>query len=176
MNEVNIKNDTIVSDFGLRFRLLMSYHNLTLKDVATYTRNAIPTVGTWKNGRITTSGEPVSRLAEIFQVSEEFLLKGRSGYHSARNADEKDVLQDIDTLMYELEQGLQKGDTMVNEPPKKPLVSKNHPSKDRLQLEAYFRSFLEEAERHPDGLSHVWYQLRREFPPDLFQQLRRVGP
>src|SRR5476651_1358985 len=63
--------------FALRFRLLMSYHDLTLRDVAQATRSAISTVGTWKNGRMPSSERVVEKLAEVFQVSVEYLLKGR---------------------------------------------------------------------------------------------------
>ncbi len=68
---------TSAGAFALRFRLLMSYHDLTLRDIALATRNAVSTVGTWKNGRVPSSRATLARLAEIFHVSEEYLLTGR---------------------------------------------------------------------------------------------------
>ena len=63
--------------FALRFRLLMGYHDLTLKDIAEATRCAVSTVGTWKNGRVPSSPRAVEKLAEIFHVSVDYLLEGR---------------------------------------------------------------------------------------------------
>ena len=63
-------------EFSLRFRLLMSYHNLTLKDIAEATGCAVSTIGTWKNGRIPSSAAVVVKLADLFEVSVSYLLEG----------------------------------------------------------------------------------------------------
>ncbi len=174
MSYVNSKNDAIVSEFSLRFRLLMSYHNLTLKDIACYTDSAVSTVGTWKNGRMPSSPQTIARLAEIFHVSETYLLSGQtnSGRNPEPNASER-VLRNIDDLLAELESHNPTYDGRVEEEssprhrvPCSPQVGQ------RQELEDYFRAFLVEAERYPNGLAHVWYQLRREFPQDLFRKLR----
>jgi transcriptional regulator with XRE-family HTH domain len=63
-------------DFARRFRLLMAWHDLTLREIASATHNALSTVGTWKNGRVPASPATLQRLADIFHVPVEFLLTG----------------------------------------------------------------------------------------------------
>ena len=91
--------------FALRFRLLMSYHDLTLRDIAAATRNAVSTVGTWKNGRVPSSRDTLARLAEIFHVSEEYLLTGRwtSGRSRAGEEAAGRILDDLELLVRELD-------------------------------------------------------------------------
>lgn len=62
--------------FGLRFRLLMGYHNLTLRDISAVTGAAISTVSTWRNGRIPASRQTVESIAQLFKVSPAYLVYG----------------------------------------------------------------------------------------------------
>lgn len=95
--------------FARRFRLLMSYHDLALRDIAAATRCAVSTVGTWKNGRVPSSRRTVERLAEIFHVSVEYLLEGRAPAPSTRPysqvVDEAAgrIMEDLDILLSALE-------------------------------------------------------------------------
>jgi transcriptional regulator with XRE-family HTH domain len=83
----------------------MSYHDLTLRDIALATRNAVSTVGTWKNGRVPSSRATLARLAEIFHVSEEYLLTGRWAGGRPNVGDEAAgrILDDLDLLVRELD-------------------------------------------------------------------------
>jgi len=63
--------------FARRFRLLMGWHDLTLREIASATHHALSTVGTWKNGRVPASPETIERLAEIFHIPVEYLLTGQ---------------------------------------------------------------------------------------------------
>lgn len=72
--------------FSLRFRMLMAYHKLTLEDIAKYTHNAISTVGTWKNGRLPNSQPTLEKIAQLFQVTPEYLLTGILQEADAGNA------------------------------------------------------------------------------------------
>jgi len=96
---------TTAGAFALRFRLLMSYHDLTLRDIARATRHAVSTVGTWKNGRVPSSRASLARLAEIFHVSEEYLLTGRwmGGHSRAGEEAAGRILDDLELLVRELD-------------------------------------------------------------------------
>jgi transcriptional regulator with XRE-family HTH domain len=87
----------------------MSYHDLTLRDIAAATQCAVSTVGTWKNGRIPSSRRTLQQLAEIFRVSMEYLLEGRAMLPPSQpdcpavaEAAER-VLEDLDVLLNALE-------------------------------------------------------------------------
>lgn len=77
MPRVIPKKEQSAEKFSRRFRMLMAFHDLTLKDIAEFTENAISTVGTWKNGRYPSSQKTVDKLCEIFQVSADYLLRGK---------------------------------------------------------------------------------------------------
>jgi transcriptional regulator with XRE-family HTH domain len=83
----------------------MSYHNLTLRDIAAATRNAVSTVGTWKNGRVPSSRAARARLAEVFRVSEEYLLTGQrvGGRLPVGEEAAGRILDDLELLVRELE-------------------------------------------------------------------------
>ncbi len=61
-------------EFSSRFKILMTRRNLTLKDIAKSTGNAISTVSTWKNGRIPKNIKTRFLLADTFKVSVEYLF------------------------------------------------------------------------------------------------------
>jgi transcriptional regulator with XRE-family HTH domain len=87
------------AEFARRFRLLMSWHDFTLRDIAVSTHNAISTVGTWRNGRLPNSPETIHRLAQTFQVPVDYLLTGQlsdSGDESNTVVDR--ILHDLDWL------------------------------------------------------------------------------
>jgi transcriptional regulator with XRE-family HTH domain len=86
-------------EFARRFRLLMAWHDLTLREIASATHNALSTVGTWKNGRVPASQETIDHLAEIFQVPVEYLLTGQlneAGIETGATVDR--ILHDLDLL------------------------------------------------------------------------------
>ncbi len=97
-----------VDAFARRFRLLMGYHDLTLRDIAAATHCAVSTVGTWKNGRVPSSRRTLERLAEIFHVDVEYLLEGRvsaSAIPYSQVVDEAAgrIMEDLDILLNALE-------------------------------------------------------------------------
>ncbi len=92
--------------FARRFRLLMAWHDLTLREIASATHNALSTVGTWKNGRLPPSRDSIARLAEIFQVPVSYLLTGQVEASSAQADDiASRILLDLDLLSHALDQG-----------------------------------------------------------------------
>ncbi len=98
-------SSSTTADFARRFRLLMGYHDLTLRDIAAATSCAVSTVGTWKNGRVPSETQTLERLARVFQVSVEYLLEGREamppGPPGRRAADEAAgrILDDLEILL-----------------------------------------------------------------------------
>ena len=94
------------SAFARRFRLLMSYHDLTLREIAAATRNAVSTVGTWRNGRVPSSRAAQEQLAEIFHVSVDYLLSGRHTGAARRERQEEvagRILDDLELIERELD-------------------------------------------------------------------------
>jgi transcriptional regulator with XRE-family HTH domain len=194
MRRAFISNHSGPGPFALRFRLLMSYHDLTLAEIAAGTRCAVSTVGTWKNGRVPSSARVREKLAEIFHVSVEYLLEGRpaAGQAGVKGVGEPEtlagkLLDDMELLVQalaaykvsadgegaegkpayaEAEEGKPAGN---GRPPKTP---KPESTRLRRQVEGYMRQYLDRAERVPGGLEHAWVQLRREFPLDLYEKLR----
>ncbi len=102
------------AEFARRFRLLMGYHDLTLRDIATATDSAVSTVGTWKNGRLPSDAQTLEKLARVFHVSLEFLLEGREATRSrtprSQAADEAAgrILDDLDLLLGALKEESQR--------------------------------------------------------------------
>jgi transcriptional regulator with XRE-family HTH domain len=92
--------------FARRFRLLMAWHDLTLREIASASANALSTVGTWKNGRLPPSRETIERLAEIFHVPAEYLLTGRLPESPSEPDDPASrILHDLDLLNRALDHG-----------------------------------------------------------------------
>ncbi len=151
--------------FSMRFRMLMSYHNLTLKDIAEHTQNAVSTVGTWKNGRVPSSEVARNALANIFHVSVNFLLYGKCEPENVeRESAMYSVLNSIDSVVGEPD-----GQSEVREPAAS--LKQDEVPYRRDLIERYLKQFLDQAESEPGGLAHTWYHLRREFPLDLFSRL-----
>lgn len=169
MKSVNRKKQKNNEAFSRRFRILMGYHDLTLKDIAEYTHNAVSTVGTWKQGRLPTSSETLLRLAEIFQVSTEFLLYGALPPHALPDeADNRPMLREMNALLATIAES----ELVASNEAREPVPAfRRQPSGSatRHQLEKYFARYLDEAERHPGGLAYTWYRLRHEFPLDFFE-------
>lgn len=172
---VNKKNRDYAQRFSMRFRLLMSYHNLTLQDIAQKTGSAVSTVGTWKNGRIPSNPAVIESIAKVFDVSVEFLLEGRArGVSSPDMQHASRILRDIDDLLRELGE-----EDFIREPeevfdaglPETHGVA-NSKQLQRMQIEAYFKHYLDNAENHPDGLSFTWILMKRDFPLDLYDKMK----
>lgn len=134
--------------FGLRFRLLMGYHNLTLKDIAAATQNAISTVSTWKNGRIPSSPETIKCLAKQFHVSPSFLLYGR--HNEVQGPFQRD---------WEAVSACVEGKAGADHPPcpdSLPLLAE--------QILAHLEAYIRKVSASPYLLEHLWIQLQKEFP------------
>jgi transcriptional regulator with XRE-family HTH domain len=106
MSETPYFSDPASAPFARRFRLLMGWHDLTLREIASSTHHALSTVGTWKNGRVPASRETIERLADIFHVPVEYLLTGEV---SEGRVDADDtagrILHDLDLLSRALAHG-----------------------------------------------------------------------
>ncbi|MDR0418019.1 MAG: helix-turn-helix domain-containing protein [Puniceicoccales bacterium] len=130
--------------FGLRFRLLLGYHNLTLKDVSEATGAAISTISTWRNGRVPGTRAVIEKIAQLFHVSPFYLLQGETSQSK------------VDKTLLEIAHQF----------------SKNSDSNDgnlREKIRLYFERYLDEAEKYEGGLEHTWLQLVKEFPINWFQ-------
>lgn len=171
MSRSNRKQLIDAEQFSLRFRLLMSYHDLTLREIAQHTDNAVSTVGTWKNGRVPSSPETLERLAALFGVRLAFLLYGRTEDEAPPHSDAASrILQDIDDLLFELESGPHAREPQADFHDRQTLEAAYF---QRDSIENYLSAYLDRAQEEPGGLEHTWYQLRREFPLDLFSRLSR---
>ncbi|MEM9226830.1 MAG: helix-turn-helix transcriptional regulator [Verrucomicrobiota bacterium] len=158
------RNRNVDADqFSLRFRLLMGYHDLTLRDIAEQTQTAISTVGTWKNGRVPSTEKSLGLLAQLFGVSVDFLLYGVSlSGNVPPRADAPCILGEIESLIDEIA----KPETPL--PQSVPDASSVPYRRDCI--ERYLKTFLDRAETEPGGLAHTWYHIRREFPLDFFKR------
>ena len=139
------------ASFGLRFRLLMGYHDLTLKDIATATQNAVSTVSTWKNGRIPSSSQTIERLAKQFHVTPSFLLYGR---HDALCHFRRD-LEEVSTFV-------QRNQTEEEE------LSSPSPASILLadKIIVYLQDYIRKVSASPYLLEHMWIQIQKEFKLD----------
>lgn len=145
------------SVFGLKFRLLMGYHDMTLKDIATYTNNAVSTVGTWKNGKIPSSMSSVEKLSKLFGVSVSYIL----------NDNIVSPLSDDSNLNNYLTE-------LIKDKDDKNKSDKNLQSSNTLdkQITEYFFKFVDIARDHTYGMEYLFIRLRKEFPLDLFDNLK----
>ncbi len=165
--------------FALRFRLLMSYHDLTLKDVAAATHSAVSTAGTWRNGRVPSSAVTLKKLAEIFHVSVDFLLAGQPAEPDRNGGADLGavagrILHDLELLKQALDGVAPPRECLAPLGAGKVLPAGRQPKNTALtrrRIERYLGDFLDRAEREPGGLAHAWVQLRREFPLDLYERL-----
>jgi transcriptional regulator with XRE-family HTH domain len=133
--------------FGLRFRLLMGYHDLTLKDIATATQNAISTVSTWRNGRIPASSQAIERLAQQFHVSPSFLIFGR---HDNDLCPFQHNLEEVSALMQT--KRIKTGE---------PSSSSSTILADKILN--YLQDYIRQASAAPYLLEHMWIQIQKEF-------------
>lgn len=174
MSRISSTPSVDAQQFSLRFRLLMSYHDLTLRDIANHTDSAVSTVGTWKNGRVPPSHETHERLAALFGVSVEYLLYGSSDSGKNTYADSTgNILSEIELVMDEIDMpsGMREPERRFLGPLRTEFVEDGGTPFRRSRIEGYLRQFLDRAEAEPGGLAHTWYHLKREFPLDLFTRL-----
>ncbi|MDR1303436.1 MAG: helix-turn-helix domain-containing protein [Puniceicoccales bacterium] len=137
--------------FGLRFRLLMGYHDLTLRDISAATGAAISTVSTWRNGRIPSARQTVESIAQLFKVSPAYLV-----YGITQNTQENKEISSLESYIAQKFEG-----TTPESTPNNTL---------RQQIERHIARYLDEAERFEGGLEHMWLQLLRDFPLNWFSQ------
>lgn len=178
MSRLNPKDPIFTKQFSLRFRLLMSYHDVTLKDIALYTDNAISTVGTWKNGRLPGSYSTIEKLSTLFNVEPLYLLKGQvngkdvpaptTPLEAIRELSSQvkpaagDVSFDVSTHWKAPEAS---GDSQET-------VSQNDRSVQRQYMEIYFRRYLDQIEPSSTALSKTWIDLQRLFPLQIQDAIR----
>jgi transcriptional regulator with XRE-family HTH domain len=142
--------------FGLRFRLLMGYHDLTLRDISAATGAAISTVSTWRNGRIPSARQTVESIAHLFKVSPAYLIYGIT-QNTHGNSQENKEITSLESYISQKFEGT---------PPSDPTQNNTL----RQRIERYIAHYLDEAERFEGGLEHMWLQLLRDFPANWFSQ------
>jgi transcriptional regulator with XRE-family HTH domain len=133
--------------FGLRFRLLMGYHDLTLKDIATATQNAVSTVSTWKNGRIPSSFKTIERLAKQFKVTPSFLLYGHREHpfkYNLENASTSRKIWKMEKDVHSSQPSMLLADKII----------------------AHMQAYIQKASAFPYILEHLWIQIQKEFALD----------
>jgi len=146
--------------FGIRFRVLMGYHDLALRDIAAATQNAVSTVSTWRNGRIPSSPVTIQRLAKLFLVTPSFLLHGRpdASRHLPHNWKEVAAPAPEEKERDALAPGGSSETSSV-------LLAE--------QIKAYLRLYIHKASRSPCLLEHMWIQIQKDF--SLEDHTPRVG-
>ncbi|MDR0590904.1 MAG: helix-turn-helix domain-containing protein [Puniceicoccales bacterium] len=146
--------------FGLRFRLLMGYHDLTLRDISAATGAAVSTVSTWRNGRIPSARQTVESIAHLFKVSPAYLIYGiTQNIHQnlINHTPENNEIPSVESYI------AQKFERITQ-----PNPTQNNTLRQRI--ERYLAHYLDQAERFEGGLEHMWIQLLRDFPTDWFAQ------
>ncbi|MDR0351551.1 MAG: helix-turn-helix domain-containing protein [Puniceicoccales bacterium] len=143
-----VNKETNSSNFGIKFRILLGYHNLTLRDISEATGAAVSTVSTWKNGRIPSSEKTLEKIAELFHVTKEYLLNGNHlDLFANRPMDE---LNEISMEM------------IGHDKTKENL---------RNKIEAYLARYLDKAELIQNGLEHTWIEIMKHFPLNFFDEI-----
>ncbi|MDR1435571.1 MAG: helix-turn-helix domain-containing protein [Puniceicoccales bacterium] len=143
------------SGFGLRFRLLLGYHDLTLRDVSEFTGAAISTVSTWRNGRIPSSQQVIEAIARIFKVTPSYLIYGVTKNREVELADaDQEIFEIEDCISQKFQENILDGDLRKGT--------------QRQKIEYYIACYLDEAEKFEGGLEHAWLQLLKEFPLNWF--------
>jgi transcriptional regulator with XRE-family HTH domain len=137
------------SGFGLRFRLLLGYHNLALKDVSEATGAAISTISTWRNGRVPGTQVVIEKIAQLFRVSPAYLLRGEVPQSKE---------MEVDKTLLEIAHKFSKN-------------SDSNACNLKAKIRLYFERYLDEAEKYEGGLEHAWLQLVKEFPANWFQNV-----
>jgi transcriptional regulator with XRE-family HTH domain len=147
--------------FGLRFRLLMGYHDLTLRDISAVTGVAISTVSTWRNGRIPSARRTIEEIAKLFRVSPAYLVYGITQnpkeMPSGLEGEEREV-SDVEHYVAQNFGNNRELESYANDAP-------------RQRIERYVARYLDEAEQFEGGLEHMWLQLLKEFPIHWFSRV-----
>lgn len=170
MSRLNPKDPKFTKQFSLRFRLLMSFHDLTLKDIAQYTDNAISTVGTWKNGRLPGSYATIEKLATLFKVDPLYLLEGKvSGNSASRMSTSEDPLDAIKELSTQIKTSGQTAEGVTFDISTHWKVDDEETppegrSEQRRYMETYFKHYLDQIEHSQKALAQTWIDLQRTFP------------
>lgn len=143
----------------------MAYHNLTLQKIAQFTDNAISTVGTWKNGRLPASMSTIEKLAEIFQVTTDYLLTGATA--SVSNT------ASIHSI-HEVENEIQSSSTAgFNARSSQPTTSSSWTLAGtagnglRQQINAHLQRYLdgvEQSSQSPEALQRTWATIQELLP------------
>lgn len=139
------------ASFGLRFRLLMGYHDLTLREIATATQNAVSTVSTWKNGRIPASFRAIECLAKQFHVTPSFLLYGS---HDAPCPFQHD-LEEVSALV---QRSQSEGKKLSSPSPSSIILAD--------KITTYLQDYIRKVSTSPYLLEHMWVQIQKEFTLD----------
>ncbi|MDR1591116.1 MAG: helix-turn-helix domain-containing protein [Puniceicoccales bacterium] len=146
--------------FGLRFRLLMGYHDLTLRDVSAVTGAAISTVSTWRNGRIPSARKTIEEIAKLFRVSPAYLVYGITQNPKEMPLEQGMEEKEIADVEHYIAQNFSNNtelESYANDTP-------------RQRIERYVARYLDKAEQFEGGLEHMWLQLLKEFPIHWFSQ------
>ena len=154
---VNLYKKNMDEAFGMRFRMLAGYYNLTLKEIADKIGCAVSTVGMWSKGRIPASQEKVESLAQLLNVSPSYLVSGAS---TGQDLAEKNPTRT--TLKYYLSDCVKNIRHASN-------ASVKNPS--RAKIEQYLSDYLDKIESIDGGLDYVYYNLIRTFPKDFLPDL-----
>ncbi|MDR2735264.1 MAG: helix-turn-helix domain-containing protein [Puniceicoccales bacterium] len=139
------------SSFGLRFRILLGYHNLTLRDISEATGAAVSTVSTWKNGRIPSSEKILEKIAKLFHVTKEYLTNG----HNWDSYAERPVAK-LNEIIKEI------AGSEAKKCDKESL---------RAKIEKHFSEYLNRAETTRYGLEHTWIEITKRFPLSFFDDI-----
>lgn len=154
---VNLYKTNRDEAFGMRFRMLTGYYNLTLKEIADKIGCAVSTVGMWSKGRIPASQTKIEKLAQILKVSPSYLISGIS------NQPENIA---IDYTNNNLKHQL--SDCVKNI---KHTVVASKCNSYREKIENYLSDYLDKIESIDGGLEYVYYNLIRIFPKDHIPKL-----
>ena len=132
--------------FGIRFRMLMEYHHLTLKEIAQELGCAVSTVGMWSKGRMPASQENMEKLATLFHVTPDFLANGN---HTGNNNDAIGIYKSVTENAIST-------------------CSADGHNDLREKIECYFQQYLNQAQNINGGLEYVYYNMLRVFQMDQF--------
>tara|TARA_B100001248_G_scaffold262589_1_gene259709 strand:+ start:6182 stop:6682 length:501 start_codon:yes stop_codon:yes gene_type:complete len=148
----------------------MSYHDLTLKDIAQYTDNAISTVGTWKNGRLPGSYSTIEKLATLFKVEPLYLLEGKMSHPLPGGvAAPESPLEAIKELSGQVKASGEAPegvsfDISTHWQADEDETPPEGRSQQRQYMEVYFKRYLDQVENSPQALAQTWIELQRFFP------------
>jgi transcriptional regulator with XRE-family HTH domain len=154
---VNLYKTNRDEAFGMRFRMLAGYYNLTLKEIADKIGCAVSTVGMWSKGRIPASQEKIEKLAQLLNVSPSYLISGVSTEKNLDDTDQKHII-----IKHHLSDCVNNIRSSAN-------IAEKNPS--RAKIEHYLAEYLDKIESIDGGLDYVYYNLIRTFPKDFLPDL-----